>query len=111
MPHLTSVFLAFTLFSSGWQTLRAEQNKATHPPVVVLPKGDVSRIPSPDGKWTLIFECPRECSQRKLCIVENGAEPRRLVKDYERSLSISWASDSHHFFVNDKGDPFSSPTF
>lgn len=25
----------------------------------------------------------------------------RLVKDYERSLSISWAPDSHHFFVND----------
>jgi hypothetical protein len=61
----------------------------------------VSHIPSPDGKWTLIFECPRECSERKLWIVENGAEPRRLVKDYERSVSISWAPDSHHFFVND----------
>jgi hypothetical protein len=101
MRPRTSAFLAFLLLSAGWRPLLAEQNKATHPRVVALPKGDVSRIPSPDGKWTLIFECPHECSERKLWIVENGAEPRRLAKEYERSLSVSWAPDSRHFFVND----------
>jgi len=75
MRHGTTIVLVFMLSSSGWPASITEQNSATHPPVVVLPKADVSRMPSPDGKWTLIFECPRECSERKLWIVENGTEP------------------------------------
>jgi hypothetical protein len=69
----------------------ATQTKSPQPPVVDLPRAAVSRIPSPNGRWTLIFECPNDCSERKLSIVENTSHARRLVKEYERSLSISWA--------------------
>ena len=85
----------------------AAQTKPAHPPVVVLPRvhgtslAAVSRIPSPNGKWTLIFECPNNCSERKLWIEESSKHSRKLVKEYERSLDISWAPDSHLFFVND----------
>jgi len=77
------------------------QVKSAHRPVVDLPRGAVSRIPAPDGRWTLIFECPNDCSERKLWIEDNPSHKRRLVKEYERSLSISWAPDSRLFFVND----------
>jgi len=85
----------------------ATQTKSVHPPVVDLPRAHetslaaVSRIPSPNGKWTLIFECPNDCSERKLWIEEKASHTRKLVKEYERSLSISWAPDSRLFFVND----------
>jgi hypothetical protein len=49
----------------------------------------------------LIFECPKDCSERKLSIEDNASHTRRLVGEYERSLSISWAPDSHLFFVDD----------
>src|SRR5260370_10484014 len=77
------------------------QVKPAHRPVVHLPRGAVSRIPSPEGKWTLIFECPNECSERKLWIENNTSHTRRLVKEYTRSWSIRWSPDSRHFFVND----------
>jgi hypothetical protein len=77
------------------------QTKSAHPPVVDLPRAAISRIPSPDGKWTLIFECPKDCSERRLSIEDSASYTRRLVGEYERSLSISWAPDSHLFFVND----------
>jgi len=85
----------------------AAQTKSARSPVVDLPRAHgtslaaVSRIPSPNGKWTLIFECPNNCSERKLSIEENASHARRLVKEYERSLSISWAPDSSVFFVDD----------
>ena len=77
------------------------QVKSAHRPVVDLPRGEVSRIPSPDGRWTLILECPNDCSERKLWIEDNTSHTRRLIKEYERSLSISGAPDSGLFFVND----------
>ena len=75
--------------------------KPDNPTVISLPRGAVSRIPSPDGKWTLIFECPNDCSERKLWIERNASRTRKLIKEYERSLSISWSPDSRLFFVND----------
>jgi hypothetical protein len=81
--------------------LPATQTKSAHPPVVELPRAAVSRIPSPNGKWTLIFECPNDCSERKLWIRDNASHTRKLVKEYDRSLSISWAPNSRLFFVND----------
>lgn len=69
--------------------------------VISLPQEEVTRMPSPDGKWTLVFECPNACSQRKLWIEDSSLHTRKLVKDYDRSLSVSWAPDSRHFFVND----------
>src|SRR5712664_3988736 len=95
-----SVVFALTFLLGAWPLLAASQIKAT-PPVVSLPRGEVSRIPSPNGKWTLIFECPNDCSERKLWIEENASHTRKLVKEYDRSLRISWAPDSRLFFVND----------
>jgi len=95
------VLLTLIFLLSGWFVGSSGQGKSARPAVVTLPKGEVSRIQSPDGEWTLIFECLHECTERKLWIEDNGAHERRLVRDYERSLSISWAPDSRHFFVND----------
>jgi hypothetical protein len=76
------------------------QTKSAHPPVVQLRRA-VTRIPPINGKWALVFECPNDCSERKLWIEENASHTRKLVREYERSLSISWAADSRLFFVND----------
>jgi hypothetical protein len=73
---------------------------AAIPPIIDLPREAVTRIPSPDRKWTLIFECPDYGRERKLWI-EDKAHARRHVRDFERSLSISWAPDSHLCVVND----------
>src|SRR5229473_1581972 len=81
--------------------LLAAQTRSAHPPVVVLPLAAITRIPSPNGKWILIFECPNYCSARTLSIEDSASHTRRLIGEYERSLSISWAPDSHLFFVND----------
>lgn len=81
--------------------LMAAQTELTHQPVVHLPRTSVSRIPSPNGMWTLVFECPNDCSERRLSIEDSASHTRRLVGKYERSLSISWAPDSQLFFVND----------
>jgi hypothetical protein len=40
-------------------------------------------------------------STRKLWIQEGTSSERKLVRDFERSLDISWSPDSSHFFVND----------
>jgi hypothetical protein len=79
----------------------AAQTKSTHPPVIYLPRAAITRIPSPNGKWILIFECPKDCSERRLSIEDSASHTRRHIGEYERSLSISWSPDSHVFFVND----------
>jgi hypothetical protein len=79
----------------------AGQTKVTHTPVVTLPRGEITRVASPNRKWTLVFECPNECKERKLWVEENASHSRKLVKEYERSLDVSWAPDSRLFFVND----------
>ena len=79
----------------------AAQIEVAHQRVVFLPQSSVTRIPSPDEKWTLVFECPDNCTERKLSIEDSASHKRRLVNKYERSLSISWSPDSHFFFVND----------
>lgn len=100
MGENVSAVFALIFLLSAWPPLGASQTKAT-PPVVKLPKGEVSRIPSPNGKWTLILECPGDCSEMKLWVEETTSRARKLVKEYERSLDISWAPDSRFFFVND----------
>jgi len=61
----------------------------------------------------LIFEFPAadkcvssdcrtgENETRKLWIKSKGSQERTLVRDFDRSLDISWSPDSRHFFVND----------
>lgn len=95
------VLLIFTFLFNGWLNGVSSQQQSVHPVVVSLPDGKETRIKSPDGVWTLVFECPNDCKERKLWIEGRDVQTRRLVGDYERSLSISWAPDSHHFFVND----------
>ena len=82
-------------------TQAESQAKRTYSPVVVLPHGEITRIPSPDRKWILVFECPNDCKERKLWIEESASHARRLVKAYERWLDVSWAPDGRRFFVND----------
>ena len=95
-------------------TVTAQTPPAHHQPIVVsLPQGPVTRIPSPDRRWMLVFEFPAsdkshsaECrtgqnETRKLWIKRKGSHERTLVRDFDRSLDISWSPDSQHFFVND----------
>jgi hypothetical protein len=77
------------------------QVKSAHSGVVALPQGSLTRIPSPDRRWTLIFECPDNCRERKLWVEESTSNARKLVKEYDRRLAIGWAPDSQRFFVND----------
>jgi hypothetical protein len=100
MRAKVSAVFALTFLLGAWPLLAASQIKAT-PPVVSLPRGEVSRIPSPNGKWALIFQCPNDCSERKLWVEDTSSHARKLVKEYERSLDIAWAPDSRLFFVND----------
>ena len=83
-----------------------------HPRVVKLPQGSLTRIPSPDRKWTLVFEFhqppedPAGCVaagevSRKLWIERTGSKERKFIREFERSLDISWSPDSRHFFIND----------
>ncbi|SRR5216683_150048 len=101
LPRGWRVPLVLVLFLNAWVAVVASQTGSTQPKVISVPQGEVSHIPSPDGKWTLTFECQNNCSERKLWIKETSKHPRKLVKEYERSLDISWAPDSHLFFVND----------
>ena len=106
---LASLTFLFLTFAGAGQTRAAR----SRPVVVTLPQGAVTRIPSPDRKWMLIFEFPaatnrfqtiaaqREDEIRKLWIQPRGSSDRVLVRDFERSLDISWSPDSRHFFVND----------
>jgi hypothetical protein len=95
-------------------TMTAQTEPAHHQPIVVsLPQGPVTRIPSPDRKWMLVFEFPAadkslaadcragENQVRRLWIRHHGSGDRTLVRDFARSLDISWSPDSRHFFVND----------
>lgn len=78
------------------------QSTSQAPPVVDLPRGELSAIPSPDRNWKLVFECPNNCNQRKLSIEDTHTRARKFVKNFDRSLSISWSPDSRLFFVNDE---------
>jgi hypothetical protein len=69
--------------------------------VINLPKGAMTMITSPDRNWTLIFEFPDVYKARRLWIQHHGSNERRLVREFDRSLDISWSPDSQHFFVND----------
>lgn len=80
--------------------LAAAPQKRT--PVINLPRGAITQIASPDKSSTLIFECPGECAERKLWIEGAHSKQRRLISEYERSLSVCWAPDSRHFFVYDE---------
>lgn len=99
-PMLTRVAQVAILLASLLQVQAAQVVSATQE-VVSLPKGAITRLASPNGKWTLVFECPNDCAERKLWIEDSSSRARRLVKEYDRDLDISWAPDGRSFFVND----------
>ena len=72
-----------------------------HAPVVSLPQGKETRIPSPNSQWILTFKFPDPTAARKLWIQQGASSQRTLIGNFDRSLEISWAPDSRHFFVND----------
>lgn len=83
---------------------KSKSARAVHTPIISLPQGAVTPIPSPNQEWTLIFEFQSVDEPRKLWIQHKGSSERRLVREFERSLDISWSPDSNHFFVNDASD-------
>ena len=93
-------FFAFTLLLSA-VVAQTKPTYSAHSHVVSLPRENVTHIPSLDRKWTLIFEISDVYKTQKLWIQRNGSSERTPVRDFERSLDISWSPDSHHFFVND----------
>jgi hypothetical protein len=97
--NVSAVFAIFFLLSA-WNPLAGSQARATTP-VFSLPNGKLSSIPSPNGKWTLICQCPIDGRERKLWISGASSHELKLVKEYERDLDVSWAPDSRLFFVND----------
>jgi hypothetical protein len=78
------------------------QSNVKAPPVVDLPRGEITLIPSPDLNWRLVFECPHDCTHRILSVEDAHTHARKLVRNFDRSLSISWSPDSRWFFVNDE---------
>jgi len=82
-------------------SMAVAQTRPISTPVVDLPRGAVTRISSPDKKWGLIFECPNNCSERRLSIEHNATHQCRFISEYERSLKVSWSPDSRSFFVDD----------
>jgi len=79
--------------------------------IVRLPQGAITRIPSPDSRWVLVFECPDSCNQRKLWIEDTNSHTPKLVREYQRSLAVGWAPDSKRFFVEDDYDSTGSSTY
>jgi len=51
--------------------------------------------------WILTFKFPDPTAARKLWIQQGASSQRTLIGNFDRSLEISWAPDSRHFFVND----------
>jgi len=106
-------FVPLVFLFLPWAGAAQAKPARPRPTVVALPQGAVTRIPSPDRKWILIFEFPAadkplsdgcrtgENEVRKLWIKRKGSSDRTLVRDFDRSLDISWSPDSQHFFVND----------
>ena len=101
-PYAARLFMVLAVLMLPWATVaQTKSPRGVHSAVISLPQGAVTRIPSPDRNWTLIFEFPNVYKPRNLWIQHKGSNERRLVREFERSLDISWSPDSQHFFVND----------
>src|SRR6267143_1431987 len=86
-PQGARLWLLLALFfPSSAGVPQTKPPRSVRPFVIRLPRVGVTRIPSPDGKWTLMFEMPSGDSTRKLWIRRNGSTERTLVRDFERSL-------------------------
>lgn len=107
---LCGQFFFFFLFSSISPHLAAQAPPAASS-IVRLPRGAITRIPSPDGRWMLIFECPDNGKPRKLWIEEPTSHPQKLVREYQRNLAVGWAPDSKRFLVEDDYSSTASSTY
>lgn len=100
--HAVRLLTLLTLFGMPFAGIaQTRPYRGVHDTVISLPQGAMTTIPSPNRDWTLIFEFRNASQVRKLWIQHKGSSERRLVREFERSLDISWSPDSQHFFVND----------
>ena len=66
-----------------------------------LPQRRSVRIPSPDGRWTLIAS-PFSLNQESTLTLENMRDGQRsIVKHIDRDISVDWSPDSKAFSLND----------
>jgi hypothetical protein len=101
-PHAIRLLALLALFAlPSASAAQAKSPRGVHGAVISLPEGAMTAIASPDRNWTLIFEFPDVNKSRKLWIQHRGSSERKLVREFDRSLDISWSPDSQHFFVND----------
>ena len=101
-PHAFRLLTLLALLTVPFAGVSQSKSRGgVHSEVISLPQGAITTIPSPNQNWTLIFEFPDVYKTRKLWIQHTGSNDRRLVREFERSLDISWSPDSQHFFVND----------
>lgn len=101
-PQVAKLAALLALVLLSWVgSAQTKPTRAAYPRVIALPQGPLTRIPSPNRKWTLIFEFSDVNKPRKLWIQRKGSGERTLVRDFDRSLDVSWSPDSQHFFVND----------
>lgn len=101
--NVAALLALLALCSSGCPGVaQAKSAPATHTPLIRLPQGALTTVASPDQKWKLIFEFQSVYETRKLWIQPKGSNRRTLVREFQRSLDISWSPDSRHFFVNDR---------
>ena len=100
--RLRLVLCGFVAFALQFQPeFTAAQNVLSRQTVVSFPFGADNRVPSPNKNSTLVFECPKNCSERILSLEENISHTKRLVAKYQRNLDVSWSPDSGRFFVTD----------
>ena len=101
-PHALRLLALLALLAVSFAGVAQSKSRGgVHSEIISLPQGAITTIPSPNQNWTLIFEFPDVYKARKLWIQHKGSDDRRLVREFERSLDISWSPDSQHFFVND----------
>ena len=100
--HAAGLLTLLALFALPFAAVpQTKSSGGVHSEVISLPQGAMTTIPSPDRNWTLIFELPDLYTARKLWIQHRGSSGRKLVREFDRSLDISWSPDSQHFVVND----------
>ncbi len=101
-PHAFRLLSSLALLAMPFSGVAQSINRGpVHNEVISLPQGTITTIVAPNKNWTLTFECPDVNKARHLWIQRKGSNDRRLVREFQRSLDISWSPDSRHFFVND----------
>jgi hypothetical protein len=68
---------------------------------VDLPKRRTVRIPSPDGRWTLIASPFSPSAESTLTLEDMRTGQKSLVRRIDRDMGVAWSPDSKAFYLND----------